>query len=107
MIKVMGLKSIASRSLLRTIFHENVLSGSKVISGGTHRQTGDLISLLSFPESRQETYFIEKFNGAANNNKTVIYLCLITKAANICLLSSIEVHVHSRHRPWMSKQSFA
>jgi hypothetical protein len=38
----MGLKIIASRSLewhyLVTKFHENLLSGLKVISGGTHRQ---------------------------------------------------------------------
>jgi hypothetical protein len=37
---------------LHTKFHENVPSGSEVISGGTRRQTGDLISLLSFLESR-------------------------------------------------------
>jgi hypothetical protein len=37
---------------LRTKFHEILPSGSKVISGGrTDRQTGDLISLLSFFES--------------------------------------------------------
>jgi hypothetical protein len=43
---------------LHTKFHENLPSGLKVISGGTdrhrhtNRQTGDLISLLSFLESR-------------------------------------------------------
>jgi hypothetical protein len=32
--------------------HENLLSGSEVISGGhTKKQTGDMISLLSFLES--------------------------------------------------------
>jgi hypothetical protein len=35
-----------------TKFHENLQSSSEVISGGhTYRQTGDLISLLSFLES--------------------------------------------------------
>jgi hypothetical protein len=38
MIEAMGLKITAWRSLewhyLRTIFHENISSGSKVISGG-------------------------------------------------------------------------
>jgi hypothetical protein len=34
---------------LHTTFHENLRRGSKVISGG---QTGDLISLLSFLDSR-------------------------------------------------------
>jgi hypothetical protein len=36
---------------LRTKYHEDLPSGSKVISGGqTDRQTGDVISLLSFSE---------------------------------------------------------
>jgi hypothetical protein len=57
MIEAVGLNIIASRSLewhyLCTKFHENLPSGSEVISGGhTDRQTGDLISLLSFLESR-------------------------------------------------------
>jgi hypothetical protein len=40
-------------ALPTTKFHENLPSGSKVISGGdTDRQTGDLISLLSLLESR-------------------------------------------------------
>jgi hypothetical protein len=49
---------------ITTKYHENLAGGSKVISGGTrtharehththtHTQTGDLISLLSFLESR-------------------------------------------------------
>jgi hypothetical protein len=39
-------------ALRRTKFHEHLLSGSEVTRGGTHRQTGDFISLLSFLESR-------------------------------------------------------
>jgi hypothetical protein len=36
-----------------TKYHEDLPSGSKVISGGyTDRQTGDLISLLSFLKSK-------------------------------------------------------
>jgi hypothetical protein len=38
---------------LHTKFHENPPRGSEVISRGhTHRQTGDLINLLLFLESR-------------------------------------------------------
>jgi hypothetical protein len=37
---------------LRIKFHENLPSGSEVISGGQTDTTGDLISLLSFLESR-------------------------------------------------------
>jgi hypothetical protein len=49
----MGLKIIAlgplERHCLRTKFHENLPSDSKVIGRGhTDRQTGDLISLLYF-----------------------------------------------------------
>jgi hypothetical protein len=49
----MGLKLLHRGPLechcLRTKFHEIQPSGSKVITGGhTDRQTGDLISLLSF-----------------------------------------------------------
>jgi hypothetical protein len=40
-------------TLFHTKFHENLPSGSEVISGGhTDRQTGDMINLLSFLESR-------------------------------------------------------
>jgi hypothetical protein len=51
-IKAIGLKIIASRSLewhyLHTKFHEILPSSSKVINGGhTDRQTGDFIGLLS------------------------------------------------------------
>jgi hypothetical protein len=56
MVKAMGLKLLHRGSLawnyFPTKFHENLPSGAKVISGDTHRQTGDLISLLSFLESR-------------------------------------------------------
>jgi hypothetical protein len=57
MVKAMGLKISAlrspSRHYLHTKFHENLPSSSKVISvGHTDRQTGDLISLLPFLESR-------------------------------------------------------
>jgi hypothetical protein len=43
---------------LHTKFHENLPSSSNVFSGGTHRQTetGDLISLLSFLESKLKNY---------------------------------------------------
>jgi hypothetical protein len=51
---------------LYNTFHENLPSGSKVISGGhtdrqTDRQTGDLISLLSFLESRLKMVIEVKF----------------------------------------------
>jgi hypothetical protein len=56
MVEAMGLKIIALRSLewhhLHSKYHENLPSGSKVISGVTHKQTIDLISLLPFLESR-------------------------------------------------------
>jgi hypothetical protein len=39
---------------LRTKFHENLPSGSEVITGGAHKQTGNLIRLFSFLESRLE-----------------------------------------------------
>jgi hypothetical protein len=39
-------------ALLLTKFHETLPRGSEVASGGTHRQTGDLISLFSLLESR-------------------------------------------------------
>jgi hypothetical protein len=48
MIEAMGLKITALRSPPYQ-FHENLPSCSKVITGGhTDRQTGNLISLLSF-----------------------------------------------------------
>jgi hypothetical protein len=55
----MGLKILHRGPLewnhLPTKLHENLPLGSKVSSGvETHRQTGDLISLLSFLESRLE-----------------------------------------------------
>jgi hypothetical protein len=57
MVEDMGLKLLHRGPLewnyLRTKFHENLLSGSKLLVG-THRQTGDLISLHSFLESRLE-----------------------------------------------------
>jgi hypothetical protein len=61
MIEGMGLKLLYRGSFewhyLRTKFHEILPSSSKGISGGyTDRQTGDLISLLSFFESRLKTY---------------------------------------------------
>jgi hypothetical protein len=58
MIEAMRLKFTASR--FHTKFHENLRSGSEVISectdrqtqGHTGRQTADLLSLLQFLESR-------------------------------------------------------
>jgi hypothetical protein len=49
-------------------YHENLRSGSKVISGtppppNKHTQKGDLISLLSFLESRLKTDADNKFCG--------------------------------------------
>jgi hypothetical protein len=60
MIEAMGLKILHRSPLechyLRTRFHENLPIGTEVISGGhTGRQTGDLISLLSFLEIRLKT----------------------------------------------------
>jgi hypothetical protein len=58
MVEDMGLKYLLHLGPLEwhylcTKFHENLPSGSTVISGGhTGRQTCDLISLLSFLESR-------------------------------------------------------
>jgi hypothetical protein len=46
-----------------TKFNENLPSGSKVISGGpadTHRQAGDLISPLSFLESRLKIVSVDE-----------------------------------------------
>jgi hypothetical protein len=43
---------------------------SKVISGGTHRQAGDLISPLSFFESRVKIAFIVK------GSSSIVYLSL-------------------------------
>jgi hypothetical protein len=51
MTEATGLKIIASRSP-HTKYHENLPSGSNVISRGqTDRQTGDLMNPLSFLES--------------------------------------------------------
>jgi hypothetical protein len=57
MIEAMGVNLLHPDPLewhyFRTKFHEILLSGSKVISGGhTDRHIGDLISLLSLFESR-------------------------------------------------------
>jgi hypothetical protein len=54
-------------TLLHTKFHGILPSGSKVISEGltnrhTDRQTGDLISLLSFFESRLITAEIQQYH---------------------------------------------
>jgi hypothetical protein len=52
MVETMGIKILYRDPLewhyLGTKFYESLPSASKVISGGTHRQTGDLISLLYF-----------------------------------------------------------
>jgi hypothetical protein len=67
----MGLKLLYRGRLecyyLPTKFHENLPSGSKVISGThththtqTDRQTGDFISLLSFLESRLKTLITKR-----------------------------------------------
>jgi hypothetical protein len=54
---------------LRTKSHADLPGGSEVISGGhTDRETDDLISLLSFLESRLE----RKENGVASNETTSI-----------------------------------
>jgi hypothetical protein len=63
MVEDMGLKLLLRGPLewhyLPTKYHENLPSGSKVISGRhTDRQIGDLISLLSFLESRQKMSLI-------------------------------------------------
>jgi hypothetical protein len=50
---------------LHTKFHENLSSRSEVISGGhrqTDRQTGDLISILSFFKSRLNIYVSANYN---------------------------------------------
>jgi hypothetical protein len=55
MIEAMGLlhRGLLEWHYVHTKFHENLPSSSKVISGGhTDRQTGDLLSLLSFLRSR-------------------------------------------------------
>jgi hypothetical protein len=44
---------------LRTKFHENLPSGSEVISGGDTK-TGDLISLLSFLENSLKAYIFNQ-----------------------------------------------
>jgi hypothetical protein len=57
------------RYYVHTKFHENLLSSSKVIIGGhTERQTGDLISLLLFLESRLKTEIIPIHLGKATIN---------------------------------------
>jgi hypothetical protein len=67
MAEATGLKNMASRSFqwhqLPIKFHENPSIGSKVISGAkdTHTQAGDLISLMSFLESRLKTEVSQSF----------------------------------------------
>jgi hypothetical protein len=70
MIEAMGVKLLHPGPLewhyLRTKFHEILLSGSKVISGGhTDRHIGDLISLLSLFESKLNN---QLFNVAQGSN---------------------------------------
>jgi hypothetical protein len=82
-IEAMGLKLLHRGPLewhyILTKFHENIPSCSKVLSGG-HRQTGDLIKLLSFSESklkmkfgalsdREHTYLEFNFMAARNSSE--------------------------------------
>jgi hypothetical protein len=59
MVENMGIKSLHRGPLewhhLRTKFSENLSRGLEVTSGG-NRQTGDLISILSFLESGLRNY---------------------------------------------------
>jgi hypothetical protein len=72
---------VASRQNLSIEFHEKPTIGSKVIIGGhtyTYTQSGDLISLLSFLESRlkKELYLL------CRNNKEIVYFCTQFKQNN-------------------------
>jgi hypothetical protein len=76
MVEDVGLKLLHRGSLewhcLPTKYHENLPSGSKVSSGThTHTQTGHLISLLSFLESRLKTQHvsIKKISGQCRLGK--------------------------------------
>jgi hypothetical protein len=82
MIEAMGLKMLHRGPFewhyLRTKFHENLPTGSKVISGvNTDRQARDLISLPSFLESRLKKFL---------NNKTGKAYCLLRTEHSYCVL---------------------
>jgi hypothetical protein len=61
---------------LHTKFHENLPVGLKVIGGGvhTHRQTGDLINLLTF--LKENTQFMLRVSSSC------IRLCIIISLSN-------------------------
>jgi len=58
---------------LRTKFHENLPSGSKVISGGHSQTDCDLISLLSFLESRLKKVVVLNALGLYLSRQALIY----------------------------------
>jgi hypothetical protein len=64
---------------LCTKFYEILPTGSKIISEGTYRQPGDLISLLSFLENRLKVQKSATKQHMCIKMKIII-LCLITKA---------------------------